>query len=272
MVHLSGGNHELYGNKGTTPSHHGDAVETSDPLALTPSSDDTSSFSSLQKSRSYNFGQGDGFSSLIFSFVPTPSPSNDETPIPTAEVITHITPMVRSFPSSTSEQKSGFEPGWVLVPTSSNGKGGDYNGGDIDFKEGWGYPPGVPTPDPALLNGGYYNGGYYNEAGQFHGGINGIGMNGPLNVELAPDVSSSSFISRGMRFRIVHNLIYFIIYLENRNGAYLQVSQPPIQRYCHKSAHRHKNGISQMVTQLQIPHSCQRDQVLRNSAKESREV
>ena len=130
----------------------------------------------------------------------------------------------------------------------------------------------VPTPDPALLNGGYYNGGYYNEAGQFHGGINGIGMNGPLNVELAPDVSSSSFISRGMRFRIVHNLIYFIIYLENRNGAYLQVSQPPIQRYCHKSAHRHKNGISQMVTQLQIPHSCQRDQVLRNSAKESREV
>lgn len=40
----------------------------------------------------------------------------------------------------------------------------------------------MPTPDPALL---------LSEAGNYHTGgkFDGSGMNGPFNVELAPDVS-----------------------------------------------------------------------------------
>jgi hypothetical protein len=40
----------------------------------------------------------------------------------------------------------------------------------------------VPTPDPALL---------LSEGGNYHAGgwVNGVGMNGPLDTELAPDVS-----------------------------------------------------------------------------------
>ena len=100
------------------------------------------SFSSLQKSRAYNVGVGDGFTSVLFSFVPTPSPSSDETLTPTSEVVLHVTPKVLSFPTPSDAGKDGYEPGWVLVPTTSNGKGDSSYGGNVDFKEGWGYPPG----------------------------------------------------------------------------------------------------------------------------------
>lgn len=131
MVHLTGreGN-ELYSNKAEMRHGHPTAVETPDE----------DSFGSLQKSRSYNFAQGDGFTSVLFSFVPTPTPDLDETSPPTSEAMLHITPKVRSFPTPAGQD--GLEPGWVLVPTSSNGKAGGYAGGNAGFKEGWGYPPG----------------------------------------------------------------------------------------------------------------------------------
>ena len=108
-------------------------------------------FSSMQKARSYNVGSGDGFTSVIFSFVPTPSPSSDETLTPTSEVVLHVTPKVRSFPSP-SDAKDGYEPGWVLVPTTSKGKGDASYGGNVDFKEGWGYPPGGEFVERSTLS------------------------------------------------------------------------------------------------------------------------
>jgi hypothetical protein len=170
MVHLTGrgeGGNMLYSNKAE--------MSLEGPLDVTfSSSPKDPPFNTLQKARSFNIGQGDGFTSLIFSFVPTPAPGNSETEQPTIEAMLHTTPkLVRAgIPTPLVAGQDGFEPGWVLVPTSSNGGGDGLQAGDAGVKEGWGYPPGVPTPDPALLN----------------VGSNG-GLNEPFNVATAPDVS-----------------------------------------------------------------------------------
>eukprot|EP00804_Cyclotella_cryptica_P028024 CCRYP_003885-RF/>CCRYP_003885-RF protein AED:0.24 eAED:0.24 QI:261/0.93/0.88/1/0.87/0.76/17/258/1058 len=157
MVHLSGrgeGGNQLYSDKAEL------SVEGPQDVTLRSSPKDPA-FDTLQNARSFNIGQGDGFTSLIFSFVPTPAPGNSETEQPTIEAMLHTTPkMVRAgIPSPLVAGEDGYEPGWILVPTSSNGGGDGLQAGDAGVKEGWGYPPGVPTPDPALLNVGS-NGGF----------------------------------------------------------------------------------------------------------------
>ena len=204
MVHLTGrqdGGSKLYASKVELTHDGQDTVFTSSTSGESPLSalEKERSFplSGLHKTRSFNIGQGDGFSSVLFSFVPTPSPAGGDVDLtqtgpPTAEVMLHTTPKLTraSIPTPATAGKDGFEAGWILVPTSSNGKGDGLAGGQAGFKEGWGYPPGVPTPDPVLL------------------GLKGnMGLDNGL--ELAPNVSAVEDIA----FVVFQCCILLILYL-----------------------------------------------------------
>lgn len=193
MVHLTGrgeGGNMLYSNKAEM------SLEGPSDFTFGSSPKDPP-FNTLQKARSFNIGQGDGFTSLIFSFVPTPAPGNTETEQPTIEAMLHTTPkMVRAgIPTPLVAGQDGFEPGWVLVPTSSNGGGDGLQAGDAGVKEGWGYPPGVPTPDPALLNVGSDG-----------------GLNKPSSVATAPDVSDLEVLISLWNDRILMVVGYFSLF------------------------------------------------------------
>ena len=94
----------------------------------------------------------------VFSLTPTSSDQfmDQSSNVPTVSVIHHTTPKVAPLSGAQPSVMVGNDPSWILVPTRTGILGGllssdeREDGGPTTLK--WGFGPGVPTPDPALLN------------------------------------------------------------------------------------------------------------------------